>query len=253
MNVPLDIDTPRQLLPLLETHLQEDIMPFWVRHAIDEAGGINTCIADDGKLASREKWLWSQWRAVWVFSEMYRCIEKKQQWLDLAYHVYHFCRKHGWDDNVPGWVLRIDHEGNVLAGCDSIYVDGFAIYGATALSRATGDDEPLDLALQTARAAVKRLAQPHDQIPHFPYPVPAGARMHGIPMSFSLNFWELAQLADDDALRAEAVKLSDEIFDRFYRKDRDLIVERIAADGSELPPPGGTTVVPGHVIEDMWF
>ena len=79
LNVPLDINTPRQLLPLLETHLQEDIMPFWVRHAIDDAGGINTCIADDGTLVSREKWLWSQWRAGWVLSEMYRWIEKKQQ------------------------------------------------------------------------------------------------------------------------------------------------------------------------------
>ena len=32
-----------------------------------------------------------------------------------------------------------------------------------------------------------------------------------------------------------------------------MIIERIAADGSEYPAPLGTTVVPGHVVEDMWF
>lgn len=253
MSVPINVDDPNDLAPVLQRHLLEEIMPFWLRHSIDDAGGINTCIADDGHLISREKWFWSQWRAVWVFSEIYRCIERKQQWLDLAYHVYHFCCKHGWDESVPGWVLRTDHEGNVLAGCDSIYVDGFAIYGATALSRATGDDEPLQLASKTAVATRKRLALPHDQIPHFPYPVPAGARMHGIPMMFSLVFWELAQLADNDELRRHACKLSDEVFNDFYRGDRDLIVERIAADGSEFAAPSGTTVVPGHAIEDMWF
>ena len=32
-----------------------------------------------------------------------------------------------------------------------------------------------------------------------------------------------------------------------------MILERIAADGGEYPAPLGTTVVPGHVVEDMWF
>ena len=47
--------------------------------------------------------------------------------------------------------------------------------------------------------------------------------------------------------------MSDDIFDNFVRPDRDLLLERIAADNSEYPPPLGTAVVPGHVIEDMWF
>jgi N-acylglucosamine 2-epimerase len=47
--------------------------------------------------------------------------------------------------------------------------------------------------------------------------------------------------------------LSDEVFGTFYRTDRDLLLERVNVDGSEAPPPLGTAVVPGHVIESMWF
>jgi N-acylglucosamine 2-epimerase len=47
--------------------------------------------------------------------------------------------------------------------------------------------------------------------------------------------------------------MSDEVFDHFYRPGRNLVLERIASDNSEYPAPLGTAVVPGHVIEDMWF
>lgn len=242
-----------QLREFLKRHLLEDVMPFWMRHARDEAGGINTCLEDDGTLISREKWLWSQWRAVWVFSRLYNQVEKRAEWLETALHIYRFAARHGWDDTTGGWRLLIDHEGRALRGCDSLYVDGFAIYGLTELARATGDAEVVALARKTADHVLRQLAEPHDRIPHFPYPVPPGARVHGLPMMFSLTFWELGQLLDEDAYRDAAAGMSDEIFQRFYQPDLDLIVERIAAGGGPFPPPLGTAVVPGHVIEDMWF
>jgi N-acylglucosamine 2-epimerase len=238
---------------LLRQHLLHEVMPFWVEHAIDPAGGLNTCIRDDGTMVNGDKWLWSQWRAVWVFSRLYRTIDANPRWLEIAWHICHFAAEHGWDHAVGGWVLRVDGQGKVIDGCDSIYVDAFAIYGLTELAAASGSQQPLDLARQTADQVLTRLLQPHDRIPHFPYPVPPGARVHGIPMMFSLVLWELGQLASEDRYRQAALSLQQEIFTRFYRADRDVILERVAADGSEYPPPLGTAVVPGHVIEDMWF
>ena len=52
-----DVDNVSDLCLFLHHHLVEDIMPFWERFAIDDAGGINTCIADDGTLINRDKWL----------------------------------------------------------------------------------------------------------------------------------------------------------------------------------------------------
>lgn len=228
-------------------------MPFWMRHAVDEAGGLNTCIRDDGALISRDKWLWSQWRAVWVFSRLYNQLEKRPEWLEVAQQIYRFAARHGWDAKAGGWRLLIDHEGLPLRGCESIYVDGFALYGLTELARATGSGEMAALARKTAEHVLRRLNEPHDRIPHFPYPVPAGARVHGLPMMFSLVFWELGQLLDHQPYRDAANEMSDEIFQRFYQPDLDLIFERIRADGAKMPPPLGTAVVPGHVLEDMWF
>ena len=68
-----------QLRDFLKGHLLENIVPFWTNHAVDPLGGINTCIRDDGSIVSRDKWLWSQWRAVWVFSKLYNCFGRKKK------------------------------------------------------------------------------------------------------------------------------------------------------------------------------
>lgn len=245
-----DLDGLRNFL---KSHLLENILPFWLRHAVDPAGGLSTCIRDDGSVVSRDKWLWSQWRAVWVFSRLYNTLEKRSEWLELAKHIAAFAERYGWDEKGGGWVLRLSGDGAVLNGCESVYVNGFAIYGLTELGRATGDKRYADLARKTAEITLAILAQPHDRIPHFPYPIPAGYRVHGLPMMFSLVYWELGQWLDEDRYRRAALAMSDEIFGHFYRPDRDLLLERVLADHSEGPPPAGTGVVPGHVIEDMWF
>lgn len=243
----------RDLHAFLHDHLVDSVIPFWLRHAVDESGGLNTCIRDDGTIINRDKYLWSQWRAVWVFSKLYNRIERNEQWLDLAKHIYQFTTKFGWDDEFGGWRLKLAHDGTVLQDCQSVYVDAFAIYGLIELAKATGWDEPIRLARQTADNVLVRLQWPHDRIPHEPYPIPRGARVHGIPMMFSLVLWELGQLLDEPRYRKAATEMSDDIFEHFYRPDRDLILERIAEDGSEYPAPLGAAVVPGHVIEDSWF
>ena len=242
-----------QLRDFLHAHLIESVIPFWLRHAVDEDGGLNTCIRDDGQIINRDKYLWSQWRAVWVFSKLYNQVEKRAEWLELAEHIERFAMLHGWDEDFGGWRLTVAYDGRELRGCESIYVDAFAIYGLTELARATGREELLDMARRTADNALRHMQKPHDQIPQAPYPVPREVRVHGLPMAFSLVLWELGLMLDESRYRDAALEMSDDIFENFVRPDRGLLLERIAADNSELPPPLGTVVVPGHVIEDMWF
>lgn len=242
-----------QLRDFLFKHLTDSVIPFWLQHAIDEAGGLNTCIRDDGSIVNREKYLWSQWRAVWVFSKLYNQIEKKEEWLRVAENIFQFASRYGWDSDFGGWRLKVAHDGRVLQGCESIYVDAFAMYGLLEFAKASGQEEAVRLARMTAENVLQRLKAPHDQIAHAPYPIPSGARVHGLPMIFSLVFWELGNFCDETRYRDAALEMADDVFRNFYRSDRDLVLERIAADGSEFPPPLGTTVVPGHVIEDMWF
>ena len=227
-------------------------MPFWMRHGVDPEGGVNSCMRDDGTLVSRDKWLWSQWRAVWVFSKLFNRIEPRESWLEVARKTLEFVKRHGWLEEEGGWALLLSGQGEVLRGYETVYVDAFAIYGLTEYARATGDREAIALARKTADNCLQRPLD-SDRVAHFPYPIPPGAKPHGVPMMFALVLWELGQFLDDDGYRAAAIRMSDEVFAHFYRPDRDLILERISVDNSEFPPPLGTAVVPGHVVEGMWF
>ena len=128
--MPADLkstDNFQYLRDFLHSHLMDSIIPFWTKHAIDESGGINTCIGDDGTIINRDKWLWSQWRAVWVFSKLYNQFDHNEEWLEIARRIYQFTSRYGWDDEVGGWRLRLSHDGKVLDGCKSIYVDGVLV------------------------------------------------------------------------------------------------------------------------------
>ena len=231
--------------------LLADVIPFWLRHAIDAAGGINTCIGDDGQVLSRDRWEWSQWRAVWVFSKLYNDVARRDQWLDVARGIHRFVTATGTVDD-DHWPLLLDGDGRVKRGYESIYVDTFAIYGLTELYRATGDRTVLDQALATF-AAVRRALAADAPPPAFPYPIPPGRINHGISMMCSLVGHELAQVADDAAVRAFAQAHHERVLNVFLRPDRRCVLEWLDPDGNELPPPEGTAIVPGHAIESMWF
>lgn len=239
------------LLDLYRATLLDDVLPFWDRHGFDANGAINTCIADDGTLLSRDHWNWSQWRAVWVWSKLYNSVEPRREWLDRALGIYEFVTSHGPLPN-DHWPLLLDGDGNVLRGYESLYVDGFALYGLAELLKATGDQRVRSLAMRTFRAVQSVLEGPQPP-PAYPYPIPQGQIAHGISMIFSLAFHELAAATGEAGVQEAAIHHHRRVLDVFLRRDRQVVLELVADDGRELPPPAGTTIVPGHAIESMWF
>lgn len=235
-----------------EKHLFERILPFWLKSAKAPDGGLYTCIDDYGKLISTDKWIWSQMRAVWVFSRLYNTIDRDLQWLELAGSIFDFVQSHAWIEEDKVWALCTNGDGNIVRGNESIYVDGFALYGMAELYRAKPDPELLRWIQITEKSVNARLQLPHDQIPHFPYPIPQGASVHGIPMIFSHVYDSMQGIPGGDwATKADI--LGESILKDFYRPELGLIVERIAKNGNPFPGNKGTAVVPGHVIESLWF
>lgn len=226
--------------------LLEDVVPFWTGHALDPSGALNTCIADDGRVLSRDRWGWSQWRAVWIFAKLYNAIERRPEWLGIARGIHRFLEAHGPLEDGH-WPLLLDAEGRVVRGFESIYTDGFAIYGLVELWRATGEERLLEQALATFRAVE---AAP-DPPPAFPYPIPPGRIAHGVSMLFSLADHELARATGEPAVRAARDRHHERVMEVFLRGG--LVFEWMGADGRPLPPPEGTVVVPGHAIESMAF
>src|SRR4051794_30568763 len=98
------------LREFLQDHLLRSVLPFWLAHAIDPSGGINTCIGDDGAIISRDKYLWSQWRAVYTFSALYNRFGPDPTYLQIAAQISQFASRYG-RDACGRWNFRVDCNG----------------------------------------------------------------------------------------------------------------------------------------------
>ncbi len=238
--------------PAYRRHLQEFVMPFWPRHAIDkEHGGLLNCIDDAGKLITSDKYLWSQTRALWTFSAIYRRFDRNPQWLEMARSQYDFCRRYGPDDDCR-WRFRVSREGQPLDGPLSLATNHFAIMGLIEYALAAGTEEPLDLARRTFSRTYSliRSGQPFDKAP---YALPPGMKAHGTAMMSALAFYELGEFLGDAGTLDAARYFCDQIIHEFIKPERNGLVEYVNRDGSFSDTPPGRAMVPGHGIESMWF
>jgi N-acylglucosamine 2-epimerase len=248
------LEEPRlqNLLEVYETELFEHVMPFWLEHAVDdEYGGLLTCLSDDSSVISTDKYMWSQLRALWVFSALYHKLEPREQWLEVAWGIFRFVEKFGRDASGY-WIFSTSRTGKPLKPAISIYTDGFAIYGLTEFARATGDERAIRLALETFEQAQARLARP-GSYPSDPYPIPEGVKAHGISMIFSLAFHELASLLKDERIREASKIQAEQVMGAFLRPDHNLLYEFANLNNTLIDSPRGRAVVPGHAIESLWF
>jgi N-acylglucosamine 2-epimerase len=149
-------------------------------------------------------------------------------------------------------VFAVDQDGHILEGATSIYADGFALYGLTELARVTGDREVIDLALETYQNVQRRLAHP-GSYQTAPYTIPENGKAHAISMIFSLVFNELGHYLADQNIIEASLHHAREVMDIYLRPDRKLLYEFVHLDNSLIDSPQGRSVVPGHVIESMWF
>jgi mannose/cellobiose epimerase-like protein (N-acyl-D-glucosamine 2-epimerase family) len=68
-----------------------------------------SCISDSGQIQGTDKWVWSQFRFVWVFAKLaldcHPSDQNKKKWLDAATKAADFMIAHGWSQEDKGWVL----------------------------------------------------------------------------------------------------------------------------------------------------
>jgi len=109
-----------ELHSFLLRHLTEEIMPFWIQYSVDwQNGGMWTCLADDGSILNRDKYIWSNARALWTFSALVNRIadqhayseylgsDTSETWRRAAVNQYRFLKRCGRDENGY-WVFVVD-------------------------------------------------------------------------------------------------------------------------------------------------
>jgi len=117
---------------LYRSELLDRAIPFWLRHGLDwQEGGICTCLSDEGKLLSSDKYVWSQLRAVWTFSALYNRVERRPNYLAAATHIFDFIKRRGCNPEGD-WYFCLSGKGVPLFdGATSLYCAAFAIYGSS--------------------------------------------------------------------------------------------------------------------------
>ncbi|HTV43391.1 MAG TPA: AGE family epimerase/isomerase [Candidatus Sulfotelmatobacter sp.] len=232
--------------------LLDGIVPFWARHGVDEKlGGVLSCMEEDGKPVSGDKYIWSQARWVWTCSALYNRIEKRPEFLKWAREAIDFLLRHGRDERGR-WVYHTTREGNVVEGAISIYSDCFAVYGLSEYCRAVPDADLLALARKTFSSIQERVEAP-EFAETAPYKLPPNRRNHGVPMILTEVAGELARTTNDAAISQAADDYALRVMHHFVRPARKCLVEFLDRNYQEVPAPEGTFVMPGHAIESMWF
>lgn len=247
----MSVNIWKELYSQYKSTLTDEVIPYWLKYAVDKSGALNNCLAEDGTVLSKDRYIWSQGRALWTFSAMYNRMEKKAEYLNTAHGLFEYLR--GISETIDGlWNYRYDDAGNVVEGPISIYVDGFVMAGMTEYYVATGNETAKQIALKIYQNTLNCLENP-GHVSVAPYVIPEGLKTHGVNMIFSFFYYCLGRALDRDDIKREGIALADEVLNRFYVEKKDAVLEFIGTDGSFSDTPEGRSCVPGHVIECMWF
>lgn len=129
-------------------NLRENILPFWMKNAIDPSGGFYGVVNGNGKaVAEAPKGAVLNARIMWTFARAYRQdgLEDYKLTADRAadYFISHFI------DPVYGGVYwLLDSEGHPKDATKQTYACAFGIYGLAEHFRATGSRRSLESALK---------------------------------------------------------------------------------------------------------
>lgn len=131
----------------VRAELENNILPFWMKEMKDdEQGGFYGRISGDNVLdKSASKGAILNARILWTFSAAYRVL-RKNEYLEMATRAKRYLLDYFYDFEFGGVYWEVDSAGNPLDTKKQIYAIGFAIYGLSEYTRATGDVEALDFA-----------------------------------------------------------------------------------------------------------
>lgn len=131
----------------VKAELENNILPFWMKEMKDdEQGGFYGRISGDNVLdKSASKGAILNARILWTFSAAYRVL-RKNEYLEMATRAKRYLLDYFYDFEFGGVYWEVDSAGNPLDTKKQIYAIGFAIYGLSEYTRATGDVEALDFA-----------------------------------------------------------------------------------------------------------
>ena len=128
----------------VERELRGDILPFWLKYAVDdEYGGFRGQIANDLTVDPRaHKGLILNARILWTFAKAYK-VYGDAVYRETARRAYEYLTKYFWDAEFGGVYWMVDHLGNPVETKKRIYGQAFMVYALAEYASASSEEEPL--------------------------------------------------------------------------------------------------------------
>ena len=143
-----------------EDELVNRVIPFWEEHCVDrEYGGYFTSLDRDGSVYDTEKYMWMQWRIVYMFATLAMTPWRKENWLEIARQGFDFLTRHGKSPDGT-YYFALNRKGVPTMAPSNIFSDCFAAMGAAALYKATGEERYREEADSAMRSYIRRMDHP---------------------------------------------------------------------------------------------
>ena len=244
------------MLDRYQKELFDSVIPFWEHHCLDhECGGFFNFLDRDGSVYDTDKYLWMQWRIVYMFAvlaETRYAGERRARWLDIAESGCRFLLDHGRAEN-GSFYFALNRAGQPIIAPYNIGTEFFAVQAFAALFRATGQAEYQEAARTSLQNMVARGDNPkgpwNKRLPADPKRLAHETQMATVNLGLELD--ERLSFPGFDFVVDEAVDL---ILNRFWREEHGVIVENLNPDLTlDLSSCDGRLVCPGHGLESAWF
>lgn len=237
-----------------ESELLNSIIPFWEQHSIDsEYGGFLTCLERDGTVYDTNKYMWMQWREVYLFAVLYNSAFSQKRYLEYADNGFDFLTRSGKKPD-GSYYFSLNQAGSPVSteipdGAE-IFSESFVAIACAELYRATGKTCYRDEALQCWKIYWNNVGK-SEQNPVLPGGTPYKRFGHYM---IALNVLQIMKTAlQTDEFNKELEFTARMVFE-FCNPEFGIIQERTKADGSfDLNSPEGRLANPGHALESMWF
>lgn len=245
--------------------LKNKFLPYWMGHVDNEYGGVYTNISNDGEnLISKDKYIWSQGRWLYILSCLLRLKEKELYSLtpileESADKTANFLLSHSFDSSYR-CVFKTRENGEWLKDEDgdyysSIYADCFVVLGLSEYAKVKEKREVGRVAERIMDSVLSRIKRGNYKTA--PYEIEEGYSSHGIPMILHSTLFVLSQMLESfgesrEKYREEEEREIEKIFSLFLDKVRFIIMEYVSSntDSNRLLD---RHINPGHTLEDAWF
>lgn len=231
----------------MRDYLLNNILPFWMKHSIDEkCGGIITCLDREGKPYGYEKNVWFVGRAMYIFSAVYNTVKKDSEYLRVAERMFDFLPKCANESGRLAFI--VNREGKVITRREAYFSETFAAMGCAEYYLATKNPEArektelyFDIAYKLYRAELERKADAEAAQPI--------TKALG-PSMIMLNVCQVLRKLDHSKYHSIARECAEEILCHLTPYG---LLENVGMNNEFIDSPRGREINPGHSLEAGWF